>query len=142
MPLEIRRCGLSDFPDIVATEDRAWAGNPFTPILFPGPFPETKAESQAQELAKHIENDPSGRWIKVVDTEAESPEKGVAFAKWQFFNDKLPGPRQNRDFGEGCNRELCMRLFGGLAERRERYIGNKHCLGKSVSDASAVASFT
>lgn len=128
MHLELRPCQPSDYSRAAVVEKRAWSGSLFSKILFPGPFPDNILEIRAQEIAKEIEAEPANRWFEVVDTDAENPNEGVAFAKWQIFTDKLPGRRQNRVFGEGCNVEACNLLFGNLANLRDKYVGDKHCI--------------
>lgn len=131
MPLELKPCTVSDYPRVVAVEAAAWADNPFNKILFPGPFSDETAELRAHEIAKQVEEDPATMWLKVVDTESIDPELGVAFAKWQIFKDKSPGPRPARTFGQGCNVEACEKLFGELGELREKYVADRNCLCKS-----------
>lgn len=128
MHLELRPCPSSEFHRAAVVENRAFKGNKFSKILFPGPFPDNIFELRAQEIAKEIEVEPANRWFQVVDTEAENPNEGVAFAKWQIYTDKLPGPRQNRRFGKGCNVEACESLFGDLAKLRDKYVGDMHCI--------------
>lgn len=128
MHLEVRPCPPTDFPRAAVVENRAFGDNQFSKILFPGPFPDNKFELRAKELASEMESEPANRWYEVVDIDAENPNEGIAFAKWQIFADKLPSPRQNRRFGKGCNVEACERLFGDLAAMRPKYVADKHCL--------------
>lgn len=65
MPLEIKTCTPADFPRLVDVENWAFADNPFTPILFPGPFPPGAAEFRAQQLAADFENEATTTWLKV-----------------------------------------------------------------------------
>ncbi|KAK5103112.1 hypothetical protein LTS08_003915 [Lithohypha guttulata] len=88
MPLKVLPCTTLDYPRSAEVERRAWAQAPFTNILFPGPFPEDMAELRAQEIAKQVEEDPTTRWLKVVDTDLSDPDEGIAFAKWHVYADQ------------------------------------------------------
>lgn len=144
MPLSLHPCTPSDLPRAVLTERNAFASDPFTPILFPGPFPDGTSEFRVQELAKQMAEDPSTRWLKVVDTgegpqqqqqqaevaRAQSQGFGVAFAKYNVYVERRPakGEKSGRTFGEGCNVEACETVFGTIAETRERMLGDRKCL--------------
>lgn len=131
MSLRVVKCTTLDFLRVTEVERAAWSDDPFTQILFPGPFPEGMGEFRAQEMAKQMEEDPTTRWLKVVDSEATDPNEGIAFAKWHIYADQLPGPRQTRSFGDGCNIEACELVFGGLAKQRDRLVGDKKLVCRS-----------
>ncbi|KAK5083715.1 hypothetical protein LTR05_006219 [Lithohypha guttulata] len=126
MPLKVLPCTTLDYPRSVEVERRAWAQGPFTKILFPGPFPEDMAELRAQEIAKQVEEDPTTRWLKVVDTDLFDPDKGIAFAKWHVYADQPANTGRSRSFGEGCNIEACEFVFGGVSKSRDSIIGGKN----------------
>lgn len=150
MPLTLHPCTPSDLPQAVLTERAAFASDPFSPILFPGPFPEGTSEFRVQELAKQMTEDPTTRWVMVVvdgdDSDGTSERqtasveeglqtqrtvrRGIAFAKYNLYLEGRPraGEEGQRSFGEGCNVEACERVFGGLAETRERMLGGRRCL--------------
>ncbi|KAK5950195.1 hypothetical protein OHC33_008663 [Knufia fluminis] len=137
MPLTVRPCTPHDLPRAVAVEKSAFASNPFTPILFPGPFPADALEFRLQEMASQMTDDPTTRWLCVVDTDRPGPteqglrgecDEGIAFAKWNLYIESSPGARPMRKFGEGCNVEACEMVFGGLARQRERCLGGRRCL--------------
>jgi len=146
MPLTLHPCTPSDLPQAVLTERAAFASDPFSPILFPGPFPEGTSEFRVQELAKQMTEDPTTRWVMVVDGDGTSERqtasveeglqtpqgfrRGIAFAKYNLYLEGRPRAREEgqRSFGEGCNVEACERVFGGLAETRERTLGGRRCL--------------
>lgn len=130
MPLEVRPCVPADFTRAAEVERAAFADNPFTDLLFPGPFPEGALEFRSQEIAKQFEEDPTTRWLKVVDTDLSSDEggDGIAFAKWNVYEDHAPGARPMREFGPGCNAEACKLVFGGLAAQRERILGERRSI--------------
>lgn len=142
MPLTLHPCTPSDLPRAVLTERAAFATDPFTPILFPGPFPSGTLEFRVQDLAKQMAEDPTTRWLMIVDTGegpqqaevARSQGQGIAFAKYNVYIEGQPaegeksGNGSGRSFGEGCNVEACEMVFGGLAETRERMLGSRRCL--------------
>lgn len=127
----------ADIPNSMQIEHDAYARNPFTPLLFPGPFPSTAISARADEVLQQWKDDDTTQWIKVVDTsiddfnEAEETgelgarkdedRKGIAFAKWNIY-DQPPKPKAGRQFGEGCNIEACEALFGGLEKQRQRLL--------------------
>ena len=128
MALKVLPCTKADLLRIVQVEQAAWADDPFTPILFPGPFPEEILEFRIQEMAREIDEDPTVRWLKVIDTEQSNDNEGIAFAKWHVYRDGTPTPTLGRLFGEGCNVEACKLVFGGLAEKRDRILDQKSCV--------------
>lgn len=92
MPLELYPCTPNDFPRIVQVEREAYADDQFTPILFPGPFPEGGDEFRVQDILKQSEADPTTRWVKVIDTDLPQ-SRGIAFAKWNLYHDSPPPQR-------------------------------------------------
>lgn len=121
MPLVLEPAVEADAPRIVEIERLAYASNPLTPILFPGPFPPEATENRAEGLIKQFREDPTVRWIKVVDTETNEL---AAFAKWEIID----GPKETvrtRQFGPGCNVEACEEFFGGIHRKREQLMGGK-----------------
>lgn len=127
MPLQALPCTTLDFPRLFEVEHAAWLDDPFTPMLFPGPFPPEVADFRIQEMARQLEEDPTTRWLKVVDTDSTKPEEGISFAKWHVYKDGPP-KAQRRTFGAGCNVEACELLFGSLAQRHEQWIGGVSCV--------------
>ncbi|KAI0482374.1 acyl-CoA N-acyltransferase [Xylariaceae sp. FL0804] len=93
MPLELLPATAEDARRAVDIEADAFASNPFTPVLFPGPFPPDAKQRRAEELAAGLRADPTGcRWLKVVDTDLDDDGGGgggggqmIAFAKWHFY---------------------------------------------------------
>lgn len=132
MPLKVHPCTTLDYPRSVEVERRAWAQAPFTKILFPGPFPGDMAELRAQEIAKQVEEDPTTRWLKVVDTDLSDPDEGIAFAKWHVYADQPANIGRSRSFGEGCNTEACELVFGGVSKSRDSIIGGKNVVCKPL----------
>ncbi|KAI0175588.1 acyl-CoA N-acyltransferase [Hypoxylon sp. FL1284] len=123
MPLELRTADGSDARRAAEIESAAYAPNPFNPILFPGPFPPEAVDGRARQLREELETDDSTRWLKVVDTELAPEQQTVAFAKWHVYTER-PRPTP-RTFGPGCNVEACKLLFGGIAEKRTRILGDR-----------------
>lgn len=126
MPLKVVNCTTLDFPRAADVEKAAWADDQFSSIMFPGPFPEGAAAFRAQEMAKQMQEDPTTRWLKVVDSDAANPDEGIAFAQWHIYADRLPPAKKMRSFGDGCNIEACELVFGGLMEQRDRLVGDKN----------------
>jgi hypothetical protein len=131
MPLVLQPATEADAERAAQIERDAYAPNPFSTLLFPGPFPEpTPGQSQnprATEQVKKLRADPTTRWLKVVDTDVEPSEDNrqmIGFAQWNI-NDGSQPPPTRRTFGQGCNVEACEELFGGLADMRVKSIGDR-----------------
>ncbi|KXJ95733.1 acetyltransferase [Microdochium bolleyi] len=125
MPLQVCPATEADAARLVEIERDAYAGNPFTPFLFPGPMPPSAGAGRAAELAEQLRADATARWAKVVDTDV--PGLTVAIAKWHVYDQGADKPAP-RTFGPGCNIEACEALFGGLAGVRERTMEGKPCV--------------
>ncbi|KAI1176667.1 acyl-CoA N-acyltransferase [Nemania sp. FL0916] len=129
MPLVLQPATEADAVRVAEIEKEAYAPNPFNPVLFPGPFP-TPAPGQnprAAELAKHLLDDPSTRWLKVVDTDiaaSEDNKQMIGFAQWNI-NDGSERPAPPRGFGPGCNVPACEALFGGLHQMRAKHFASR-----------------
>ncbi|KAI0442107.1 acyl-CoA N-acyltransferase [Xylaria telfairii] len=131
MPLILQQATEADAPRAAVVEKAAYAPNPFDKVLFPGPFPEPEPgrNPRAEEMAKEFREDPTVRWLKVVDTDIEPTEDNkqmIGFAQWNIRDDlkPFPGPR---NFGPGCNVEACDAIFGGLYKLRvKHYTGKKY----------------
>ncbi|KAJ1331436.1 [ribosomal protein S18]-alanine N-acetyltransferase [Microdochium nivale] len=138
MPLQVCPATEADAGRLAEIERDAYAGNPFTPFLFPGPMPQPSAGAgvgRAAELAEQMRTDATARWAKVVDGDTQKqqqrqqqqPEQIIAFAKWHVYDEAASKPA-GRTFGAGCNIEACEALFGGLAEMRGRTMEGKPCV--------------
>ncbi|KAI1190086.1 acyl-CoA N-acyltransferase [Nemania serpens] len=131
MPLILQPATEADAVRAAQIEKAAYASNPFNSILFPGPFPEpTPGQNpRAEEMVRLRRDDPSVRWLKVVDTDIDATEDNaqmIGFAQWNI-NDGSELRLQRRTFGPGCNVEACEALFGGLYELRlKHYTSVKH----------------
>ena len=81
-------------------------------------------------MAKQLTDDPTTRWLKVVDSEltTQGLEDRIAFAKWNVYDQGMPETGSGRQFGDGCNVEACEMVFGGLARQRERLVGGRKCV--------------
>lgn len=127
MPLSVLPCNTSDIEHAVRVEQKAFDKDPFNPIFFPGPFPEDGKKARIDNFIKDMQEDPTVRWVKVVDTDSPNPSEGIAYALWQMYFDKKldvgpPGP-----FSVGCNVELCEVYFGELADIRRKIVGGTNC---------------
>ncbi|KAI3323582.1 acetyltransferase [Xylariaceae sp. AK1471] len=128
MPLLLQFAAEADAERAAQIEKEAYTPNPFSKFLFPGPFPEsaTGQNPRVEQLLKYCE-DPSTRWLKVVDTDIEPSEDNsqmIGFAQWNI-NDGSQLPPAPRTYGPGCNVEACETLSGGLAEMRAKAVGDK-----------------
>lgn len=132
MPLEVQECSEAEFAHCVGTEEKAFRHNSKEGenVLFPGPFPANATEIRVAEMVKELQDDPSSIWLKVVDTDAEKPNEGIAYARWHVYKDKVAGARPARVWGEvqGANGEACNEFFGRLGEKMQVYVGGRNCL--------------
>ncbi|EXJ70812.1 uncharacterized protein A1O5_05802 [Cladophialophora psammophila CBS 110553] len=125
MSLVLQLADEADAPRIVEIERLAYASNPLNPILFPGPFPPEATAARAEGLVKQLHEDPTVRWMKVLDTETGEV---AAFAKWNIIKEPRERSRA-RQFGPGCNVEACEEFFGGIHRKRNELMGGKaYCL--------------
>ncbi|KAI2636138.1 hypothetical protein GGS21DRAFT_68915 [Xylaria nigripes] len=131
MPHQLQPATEADAERAAQIEKDAYAGDPFSQILFPGPFPEPPAgqkKPRAEELRNILRDDPSGRWLKVVDTDIEPSEDNrqmIGFAQWNI-SDGLQVPAKTRTFGPGVNVEACEELCRLSQEIRDKRVGIKH----------------
>lgn len=121
MPLQLAPIELGDMNRAAEIERAAYSDNKFTPILFPGPFPPGVLDTRGKELAQMFQEDPTGQWWKVIDTDLEKSDQMIPFAKWNIW-DPQPEAKPSRGFGAGCNVEACEALFGGLLKMRQRLL--------------------
>jgi hypothetical protein len=128
MPLQLLPAVAADVPRAVAIERDAYAANPFSPVLFPGPFPADALARRAAEVLAQKDADPTTRWRKIVDTDIPGDDGIIAFARWTVYA-AGPGPKPVvRAMGEGCNIEACEAVFGGVAKMHERVRGERSCV--------------
>ncbi|KAI0433669.1 acyl-CoA N-acyltransferase [Xylaria sp. FL1042] len=130
MPLELQFATEADAERAAQIEREAFGPDEFSPIMFPGPFPEPAPgkTTRAQEMANAFRSDPSTRWLKIVDTDiapTEDNKQMIGFAQWNI-NDGTQIPPAPRVFGEGCNAEACDAVFKGLHKVRLEYLKTKH----------------
>ncbi|KAK7923962.1 acyl-CoA N-acyltransferase [Apiospora marii] len=125
MPLELREFTMADLPRGLEIEKLAYAPNPFTPFLFPGPFPEEAKQMRSEYFIKTLEEDKTARHVKVIDTEIEGDEheQMIAWAKVHVHME--PPELAPRVFGAGSNIEACEKLWGGMMAQRARVVGDK-----------------
>jgi hypothetical protein len=125
MPLILQEAFEADATRIVEIERLAFAPTSLSPILFPGPFPLDAAAERAEALIKQLHEDPTVRWMKVVDSETSEM---AAFAKWDIVEKPKPKTIRARKFGPGCNIEACEEFFGGIHQKRGELMGDRpHC---------------
>ena len=132
MPLVLQEAVEADAARIVEIERLAYASNPLSTTLFPGPFPPNAAEERAQGLIEQHRKDLTIKWMKVVDSETGEM---AAFAKWDIV--ETPTTKESvrgRMFGPGCNVEACEEFFGGMHTKRRELMGDRaHCCKFDVS---------
>lgn len=143
MPLQVLPADAADAPRAAAIERDAYAPNPFGRFLFPGPPPADAVARRSTELVEQRDADPTTRWFKVVDTDADpaGDEATVAFARFHVYDaPREPGPAPARRMGEWCNAEACEAVFGGISRMHEKVVGGRRCICESISYRSAVCS--
>ncbi len=130
MPLELQFATEADAERVAQIEREAYGPNEFSSVLFPGPFPEPAPgkTTRAEELAKTLREDPSTRWLKIVDTDLDPTEDNkqmIGFAQWNINDGSQPPPKP-RVFGPGCNIEACEAVFTSIQKARLQYSEKKH----------------
>ncbi|KAI0908891.1 acyl-CoA N-acyltransferase [Ustulina deusta] len=130
MPLELQFATEADAERVAQIEREAYGPNEFSSVLFPGPFPEPAPgkTTRAEELAKTLREDPSTRWLKIVDTDLDPTEDNkqmIGFAQWNINDGSQPPPKP-RVFGPGCNVEACEAVFTSIQKARLQYSEKKH----------------
>jgi hypothetical protein len=127
----------------IEIESYASSDKSFNEVLFPSTADATKStgndnlKSAISRLSSD-QNDPSAKFMKVVDTElvgtstTADPKAIIAFARWKFFTSDKVGhikypAREDLPalFGPGCNAEAVKDFCGGLVEAKERNYGRK-----------------
>ncbi|KAI1436764.1 acyl-CoA N-acyltransferase [Xylaria sp. CBS 124048] len=131
MPLELHPATEADAERAAAIEKEAYASDLFMPILFPGPFPEPQAgqkDWRVEELQGVIREDPSVRWLKVIDTDIKPDEANsqmIGFAQWNINDGSQPPPKP-RTFGVGANVAACKEASALLQTTRRSRQQTKH----------------
>jgi hypothetical protein len=125
MAIIIRDVSDDDIPRVAAIERAAYADNPLSPILFPGPFPPDSTQQRVTELTQARKDDPSTIYLQAYD---EETEQLVAFAKWHIYDTSekaTAAQRPSRAFGPGTNPKACEKFFGGLNARKKELMGER-----------------
>lgn len=125
MPLEIREFTMADLPRGLEIEKLAYAPNPFTTFLFPGPFPEEANKMRSEYFIRTFEEDTTARHVKVIDSEIEGDEHEQMIAWAKVHVHKEPPELTPRVFGAGSNIEACEKLWGGMLAQRAQVVGDK-----------------
>lgn len=134
MAIVIREVSDEDLPRAVEIESAAYADNPLSPVLFPGPFPPEARSQRIPGLIKLREEDPTVRFLQAYDEEAEQL---VAFAKWHIYDTPTAAAaaqRPSRSFGLGTNKEACEDFFGKLSSKKKELMGDKPHLCKLLHE--------
>jgi hypothetical protein len=141
MAILIREASDDDLPRALEIERAAYADNPLSPILFPGPFPPDAQMQRIPDLIELRKTDPSVRFMQAYDEESGQM---VAFAKWHIYESReaaAAAERPSREFGAGTNREACEEFFGQLSARKKELMSNTPHLCKLISSDLFLAYF-
>ena len=106
-------------------EVAAYANNPLSPVLFPGPFPPDSREQRLTQLIEMRNSDPTVTYLQAYD---EETGQLIAFAKWHIYDTSeaaVAAQRPKRSFGPGTNPEACEAFFGGLGAKKKELMGDK-----------------
>lgn len=143
MPFELQPATPADAPEMTDVFFKAFS-NP----LIRAAFPDTDDMRKwfIQMLTKSIKQMEAGEsdelFFKVVeidDQERNQQPRIAAFSQWKLPAQTASESSQKTDkkeesesvWPEFCNQELCRRLFGILAARREKFMGDRPYLCRS-----------
>jgi hypothetical protein len=125
MAITVREVLDDDLLRAVEIEAAAYADNPLSPVLFPGPFPAESRQQSVSHLMQTRNSDPSVRYLQAYD---EASGQMVAFAKWSIYRTHeiaAGAQRPLRPFGPGTNSEACEAFFGTLASKKKQLMGDR-----------------
>jgi hypothetical protein len=131
MTIVLREVSDDDLPRACEIEAAAYADNPLSPILNPGPFPPEYRQQRVPQLIETRKKDSTVRYLQAYD---EETSQMVAFAKWSIYDTleaAAAAKRPSRTYGPGMNRKACEAFFGELSSRKERLMGGKPHLCRS-----------
>jgi hypothetical protein len=132
MAIVVRKVSDDDLPRAIEVETAAYADNPLSPLLFPGPFPPDASVNRVPDLIEMRNSDPTINFLQAYD---EETGQLVAFAKWSVYKtneEAATSDRPMRSFGAGTNREGCEAFFGMLKSKKKELIGHKPHLCKYI----------
>jgi hypothetical protein len=132
MAIVVREVSDDDLSRAIEVEIAAYADNPLSPLLFPGPFPPDASKDRVPDLIKLRNSDHTVKFIQAYD---EETKQLVAFAKWSIYKtdeEAAASDRPMRSFGAGTNREGCEAFFGILKSKKQELMGHKPHLCKFV----------
>jgi hypothetical protein len=130
MAIVVRKVSDDDLPRAIEVETAAYADNPLSPLLFPGPFPPDASVNRVPDLIEMRNSDPTINFLQAYD---EETGQLVAFAKWSVYKtneEAATSDRPMRSFGAGTNREGCEAFFGMLKSKKKELMGHKPHLCK------------
>jgi GNAT superfamily N-acetyltransferase len=136
MGMNIIPVEAGDFKHAAATQHKAYETNPFSVVLFPGPFPEDMLDRRAEEMS----GNPTITWIKVVIDDDIAKGVTAAYAGYSVvYQSKAIGeqadseekPKDDKPPMQGINLEACAAVFGGIAARRKILMEGKDYMCKS-----------
>ncbi|KAF2868459.1 acyl-CoA N-acyltransferase [Massariosphaeria phaeospora] len=114
----------TDIPRACEMEVAAYANNPASPVLFPGPFPPDSGEKRVNGLIEIRQNDPTVRYMQAVDKQSADI---LAFSKWHFYETPEAAAAAERpvNVGAGTNKAACEAFFDGMAKRKKEIMGDR-----------------
>jgi hypothetical protein len=130
MAIVVREVSDDDLARAIEVETAAYADNPLSPVLFPGPFPPDASKNRVPDLINLRNSDTTVKFIQAYD---EETKQLVAFAKWSIYKtyeEAAASDRPMRSFGAGTNREACEAFFGMLKSKKKELMGHEPHLCK------------
>lgn len=127
MGLKVTPAGEADIARCVAIEQLAYADNPYSPYLFPGPFEGGSDSSREEAMIANRRADPEAcLWIQAVDEDrvAQGLPGMVSFSQGYMW-ESTPKPQPARVWGHGSNLEACDLFFGGMTRKWEERMSKK-----------------
>ncbi|KAF2253765.1 acyl-CoA N-acyltransferase [Trematosphaeria pertusa] len=128
MAIVVQEASDADLRRACEIETAAYANNPSSPILFPGPFPPDSPDRRVNNLINMRKDDPSARYLKAVKDETGEM---TAFAKWHIYDTPEAAELARErpiNIGPGMNKEACEAFFGGMAMKKKEIMGTKRHL--------------
>lgn len=124
MAIIVREVSDDDLPRTCEIEGTAFADNPLSSVLFPGPFAPEGDQKRVADLIEQRKADPKMKYIQAYD---EETKQLIAFSKWNIYDttEAATAKRPSRNFGPGSNAPACEAFFGGLAKKKEEIMGGK-----------------
>ncbi|EEY20220.1 predicted protein [Verticillium alfalfae VaMs.102] len=132
MAISVRPVAALDLSTLerCSTVEFAAFASDFHSLVFPGPFPEDRAETKAQALSAAIQND-GCRIFAAWDVDDEGSETLVGYARWFVYGKSMPEP-EPRTFGPGVHVAAATEMLGAIDGLRKANFSGKACVYLSV----------